>query len=463
MHSLGLLTALFPEFSAIDALVIHDFYHRYTVDEHSFMAVQNVCALRRDQYAVRTGEGEEALAPWVMKLGELYSEIEQPELLSLALIIHDVGKGMDDSDHVEGSVRAARQISARLGLEPSESGTVLFLIARHLEMSATLRRRDIFDPETIRSFAEKVGMPERLKLLCLLTYADLRAVNPEALTPWKAEMLWQLYTMTSNYLSRSLDENRLPSDLLATTETSRVLSLLGPEADSDHLNAFLGGFPRRYVEAHSPEEIAGHFELARRISQLPVQARIRRRPNYYELVIVAADQPCLFASISGALAGWGMSIFKAEAFANHAGIIVDVLRFHDLHRTLELNPPEIPRLEQNLADVLTGRVSLQQVMAGRMRAGRSSQAKVKIVTQIAFDNSASCRCTLLEIITQDHPGLLYEISSVLADAGCSIDVALIDTESERAIDVFYLTAGGQRLSRAQQEEIRLALLKRLAG
>src|SRR5438067_623520 len=182
-------------------------------------------------------------------------------------------------------------------------------------MSASLLRRDIFDPGTIRIFADQVGTPERLKLLCLFTYADIRAVNPEALTPWKAESLWQLYVLTANYLSRSLDEERFRAEAGDLQFIDRIFPLLSASASREELASFLGGLPRRYLFAHSPEEVASHFQIARSLKDKDVQLRLEQRGRIYALTLLAKDRPFLFAGVSGTLASWGMDIWKAEAFA----------------------------------------------------------------------------------------------------------------------------------------------------
>ena len=171
------------------------------------------------------------------------------------------------------------------------------------------------------------------------------------------------------------------------------------------------------------------------------------------------EDPTLFAGISGTLASWGMNIWKAEAFANAAGTVVDTFHFTDPHDTLELNPSEKTRLQESLVDVLTGSIRLDTLMRGRAAAHSARPPKVSVPTEIRFDDSSSSHSTLMEIITQDRPGLLYRLSSTMADAGCNIEVALIDTEGQRAVDAFYLTADGAKLSPARQQKLRDELLE----
>ncbi len=454
MHSSGLLVYLFPEFAVIDALVIRDFYHHYTVDAHSFRAIENLHRLPQATHA------------WERPFAEIFAELEQPELLFLSLLFHDVGKGMACEDHITGSLQAVENVFPRLDLKPPDAEMVRFLIRDHLAMSANLLRRDIFDPETIHAFAETVGTPERLKLLCLFTYADIRAVNPEALTPWKAESLWQLYVSTANYMGRSLDEERIHAQSADLRFVDQVMPLVFHVPSSgatirQELSSFLEGLPRRYALAHSPEEVAIHFDMARKLINDPVQLRLEKRDSMYVFTLLATDRPMLFVGITGTLAAWGMDIWKAEAFANAAGVVVDTFHFTDPHNTLELNPGEAARLQKNVIDVLLRSMPLETLMRGRAHLDSPPAAKVSVPTEVRFDDSSSSHSTLMEIITQDRPGLLYRLSSALAKTGCNIEVALIDTEGQRALDAFYLTVESAKLTSTRQEALREALLREL--
>ena len=448
MHRLGLLVEALPEFRAIDSLVVRDFYHRYTVDEHSLRTIEHLQEL---------GDPQEPLGK---HFAPLWRTVERRDLLILALLLHDVGKGMPVENHVTGSLQALEVAGDRLKLTAEEKAEVHFLIEHHLDMSATVQRRDIFDPVTVSGFAAMVNTHERLQRLCLLTYADIHAVNPEALTPWKAEMLWQLFVSTSNYFSRTLDRDRLHASDEAVL-LDQVSSQTGG-AERAEVERFLDGFPRRYLAVHSPAEIAAHFALYRKLGAEPVQTEIKKTHHAYTLTLLSADRPALFATIAGALAAWGMNIVKADAFANSAGVVLDTFHFADLHRTLELNPGEITRFQQSIADVLNGKQALEPLMKGRLAAAVARPPKVVVPTAINFDEGSSDHCTLIEVVTQDRPGLLYGIGSALARLACNIDVALIDTEGQKAIDVFYLTAEGKKLTAQKQELLREVLQATLA-
>ena len=446
MHALKLLGLALPEIDAIDALVLRDLYHRYTVDEHTFLTIDVLHGLVDTE------------AEWLKPFGELIKEIERPELLYLALLLHDIGKALAGSDHVRSSLQLAEPALERLELPKGDADTVCFLIATHLEMSSTLRRRDIHDPETIRELANKVGTEERLKLLTLLTLADIKAVNPDALTPWKAENLWRLYIATANYFSRSVDEERFHAEI-CSDQVERIAAL-APEQRS-HLLRFLDGLPQRYLLSHTPEQVVAQFEMATRLADDPVQLGLRQLNQQFELTVVTGDHPGLFSTITGILYGWGMDITKASAFSNSAGVIVDRFHFKDRFRTLELNPPERERFKKSVVQILLGEAPLEKLLQSRIKSDHKP-AKLKVETHLRFDNESSPTSTLLEVTTQDRPGLLHSMSAIIASEACSIEVALIDTEGAVAHDVFYLSSGGTKLSREQQREMEWALMAELS-
>ena len=444
MHALKLLTLLLPELKAIDALVVRDFYHRFTVDEHSFVAIDSLHRLKQSQ------------SEWDQRYAEILGELERPEILYLSLLLHDVGKGMSSTNHVDASLDVARSCMDRLDLDPSERESVLFLIANHLEISATLRR-DIFDPETVRAFAERMENPERLKMLTLLTYADIKAVNPDALTPWKAENVFQLYIAAFNYLNHSVDE-RLHADQ-EDQHLAHIRTLI-PTAGKK-LKIFLEGLPKRYLTTYSATDVLAHVEMAGRLGADPIQLLLERGRHWFELTLVMHDRPSLFATVTGVLAAWGMNIVKANAFSNQAGTVVDTFYFTDRFRTLELNLQEWERFKRSLIGVLVGETDLDRMLSERLRAEKLGTPKVKVGTKIEFDDSCSARSTLVQVIAQDRPGLLHQISSCLSHEKCNIDIALIDTEGQMAIDVFYLTSNGQKLSADHERRIQKKLLESL--
>ena len=449
MHSLRLLTLLLPELKTIDALVVRDFYHRFTVDEHSFLAVESLHRLLQSP------------TEWEKQYAEILEELEQPELLYLALLLHDTGKGVTSDNHVEGSLAIAEQCLERLDLESSERETVLFLIANHLEMSAALRR-DIFDSATIAAFAERVGTPERLKMLCLFTYADIKAVNPDALTPWKAENVWQLYISAANQLNRNVDQ-RLHLDANVDDEKMIRLRTLAPMAGKK-VKAFLEGLPQRYLRTYAAGDVLRHLEMSESLGKHPIQLDLKRGRHWFELTLVTNDRPFLFGRVAGTLAAWGMNIVKATAFSNQAGTVVDTFYFTDRFRTLELNLPEWERFKRSISEVLTGETDLERMLKSRMRAEeKKGTPKIKIKTSIQVDDQCSSNSTLVQVVAQDRPGLLHTVASRFAHHECNIEIALIDTEGQMAIDVFYLTANRKKLSRDQLKQLEAALREALQG
>ncbi len=429
MHDTGVLDALFPEWERIDCLVVRDFYHRYTVDEHTLVSIQMLTDLRSTDDPARR------------RFADLLAEIERPAVLYFALLFHDTGKGSGAGRHIEESLKQAESAMKRIGMPAEDRRAVRFLIDRHLDLSAVMTSRDLDDATTALALAARIETIEQLKGLTLLAYADISAVNPTAMTPWRIEQLWLTYLAAHRELTRELDTARI--------EVSN---------EAPEMAEFLEGFPVRYLRTHSKAEIAAHLELDRACRVAGVAVEVSRRNGVYRLTVAARDRKFLFASLAGALSSFGMNILKAEAFGNRQGRVLDTFVFADPSRTLELNPPEVDRLRLTVERVALGKADVKDLLRRRPAPAPPSR-EARIRPSVNFDNEASARATLVEIIAQDRPGLLYDLTSTLSTAGCNIEVVLIDTEAHKALDVFYITLDGRKLDSETQSALRGQLLR----
>jgi [protein-PII] uridylyltransferase len=447
MHDRGMLGRMFPEFQAIFSRVVRDFYHKYTVDEHTLLTIRNLERLAT------------ASTPSRARFGGLLADLAAPQLLVLSLLFHDVGKWRDD-DHVLESVRMARQMFDRLGLPAESRAVVLFLIENHLRMSLVAFRRDTEDPEIVRHFADLVGIEERLKMLCLLTLVDVESVSLETLTPWREELLWRLYVDTYNHLTIGYGDERIEHD---QSDVSELLAGRPPDVSEAEIRRFLEGLPRRYLRLFARDAIYRHVQLSRDIKPDHVHASLERRGTTWEMTVVTLDKPFLFSNICGVLSSFGMDILKGHAMTNPNGLVLDIFQVTDADSYLDLNADGRDRFLEVLEATVSGRLDVTARLRARERSVLHDGMVRRFAPVIHADNHASHRYTILDIIASNAIGLLHRVSRVISRHGCDVDLVLISTEGAKAIDVFHITAGGAKLSDAAQAALTTDLQRVLEG
>jgi [protein-PII] uridylyltransferase len=415
LHHTGMLAALLPECADIQDLPLAHGGRQFTADEHVLRLLECIAYLRPATDAMR------------QRFAGLLSELDQPALVGFAQIFADV-------DPVRALTAAER-----IEMPDEERYTARFLLEHRDDVAAALAR-DIEDPATAAQLAHGVGTVERLKLLTILTYANIsESAESDAVIPYRLDQLWRVYSVTQQELTRELETERIeqaPGEL--------------PEAAE-----FVKGFPSRYLRAHSPAEITAHYRLYER--SRPTGAAVQLDPveGGYRLAIVARDRPYLFASFAAAISSFGLDILKAEAFSNVKGVILDTFVFSDPKRMLQLNPSEVERLKDMLQRVALGKTDAQRLM----RPSRQPDPKKRTVApEVRFDSAACETATLVEIVTEDRPGLLYSLATVFSSSACNIDVVLIDTKGHRAIDVFYVAFEGRKLSSDLEARLREKLI-----
>ena len=375
--------------------------------------------------------------------GDLLAEVKQPGLLMLAPAVprRRQGRRPDPAQgHVHASLKWRARRSPASTCRPQDRETVLFLIRRHLDLSAAMQSRDVFDPQTIRDMAHQVGTVERLKALTLMTYADISAVNPVAMTPWRAEQLWQLYLMVYNELTREL-RSRAHRSAARPDPPERI--------------AFLAGFPTRYLRTHTEAEIDEHMALEEKSRKRGVAVEIRRLESAWQTHAGRRRPSGPVRCRGGTLAGFGMNILRAEAFANRRGLVLDTFTFADPMRTLELNPTEVDRLRCHREGRVAGKLDVRELLRNRPKPVLPSR-KARIAPRVRSIPKPGHRHPDRNRRRRPARPALRPGLRDLGQRG-NIEVVLIDTQAHKAIDVFYVTAGGEKLAAEKQELLAEAL------
>jgi [protein-PII] uridylyltransferase len=440
MNESGVLGRFIPEFGHIVAQMQFNMYHSYTVDEHTLRAVGVIAEIAAGRLA---DEHPLSVSVWPI--------IEDTEALFLAMLLHDTGKGGVGGQEKAGA-RAARAACERLGLERDRVELVAWLVEHHLMMSDYAQKRDVTDPGTVAAFTRIVENPERLRLLLILTVADIRAVGPDVWNGWKGQLLHELFGATEAIFrgGRGADPAASFARHLegAAGDARAALIAADPQA-ADWANAM----ENAYFTSFSAAEHLRHAALARQAAAkggAAADGRIMADRNAVEITLTAPDRQGLFADLSSVIAGFGANVVGARAYTAHSGQVLDVFFVQDAARAAygHDNPRALERLIGALESTALGQ---PPVLESRRPADAGRTAAFTIAPTVAIDNDASDEASIVEVSGRDRPGLLGALARVLAEAGLSIQSAHIDNYGERAVDAFYVCgAEGGKLTDARK-------------
>ena len=451
MNEAGVMGRFIPEFGHAVGLMQFNMYHHYTVDEHLIRAIGNVASIER-------GEHKESnpIATDIVK------RIQSREVLYCAVLLHDMAKGLP-GDHSDVGAAIAQTLCPRLGLSAADTGSVAWLVKNHLVMSDTAQRRDVADPKTVRDFVALVQSPEMLRLLLVLTVADIRAVGPGVWNGWKGQLLRELYYAAENMMTGG-DQALTRSARVAAAKTSLTerLADFTPAQRERALERHYGN----YWLAFDTEELERHARLMSTADAQGKLLTLSADTNAFravtDITLYMPDHAGLFSQLAGAIAVSGGSIVDAKAFTTSDGFALDVFSVQDTEGEAFGDPDRVARLRQNIEKTLRGETWPRQLLARKAQKTRASAFRIR--PKVHFDNEASQIATVVEVECLDRPGLLYDISQALFDSGLSISTAMIATYGERAVDVFYVRDGfGHKITHpARLEAVEARLGKALA-
>ncbi len=427
LNETGVFGRFIPDFGTVVAQMQYDMYHVYTTDEHTIRAVGLL-------HRIETG----LLVSELPLSSEVISTIHSRRALYVAVMLHDIAKGRGGDHSVLGG-EVAEKLCPRLGLTPEETETVAWLVQQHLAMSRVAFKFDIDDQQTIDSFARLVQSPERLKLLLVLTCADIRAVGPQVWNGWKASLLRELYYRTEDTLSGSLAaEARDTRVQRQKAALSQALTDWGAEDVDNFLSLGYPGYWLAYDTATQVRHATIVRQAARDQAALVVEVTPYGANDVAEVMIYTPDHAGLFAMLTGAIALQGCSIVDARVITLANGMALDTFTVYDSKGELPVSVVKQERLRKSIIEAVTGRIHLDRDMAA-MRGTLPSRAKVFTVPpRVIVDNIASKTHTVVEVNGRDRPGFLYDVTRTLTQLGFQIGSARISTYGERVVDVFYL-------------------------
>lgn len=447
MHELGALRHLFPPFERLTCLKKYDLYHQYTADEHSLQALANL-----DELATQEG----GLLP------RIYDEVAEKTELALATLLHDIGKP-SARGHARSGARMTEQLLRSFPMPQRSRALVSFLVREHLLLSHFSQRRDMEDRDTGQQFVERVRSHRNLKLLYLLTYADLKATGPTVWTGWKESLLEDLFFKASRMLA---DRSGTALSFREALERRRAKLLESCEggAERETMAAHLDGLPERYAMVVAPAQARAHLAMSARLRSRRVILGAARLRSSIELTVCTQDRPYRLSQLCGVITINDLTILGALAFTRADGVVIDIFHCAGIDGRISLSSEAEEKLARDFDAVLGGEVDLEKAFAAHVERWKWRPAKgVAVPTTIEFENDLSRESTIIDLAARDRPGLLYRVTRALSEEGLDIQSAQITTRGETAADSFYVrAAGGGKLTSASairrvRQRLRAAL------
>lgn len=457
MHRLDFLGQYIPEFGQLTCLVQHEFFHRYTADEHTLVCIDKLDALARTENRKLT------------EYRRLFDKLSDPFVLYLALLLHDTGKAVGARPHSEASAVFAQRVARRLQLDPYERKMLILLVDHHVTLSNIAQRRNIDDPVTVSEFAAIVKDQTNLDALMLLTLADGQGTSDENWSDWKETLVWQLYHATTQYLADRHSFNERAKTAREARETL-VQVRLGPDY-AEEIEAHFEFMPDHYFRAFKVTDIVAHVELFRRFydstcfGETPLAPVFSWEPmpdqGHTVLTLCGWDRQQLLSKIAGSISLVPLNILSADIYTRGDHVALDVFRVSNLRSGAVVNEREMALVESTLRKALEpDGTDLRPLLAQARKKGRRSLVPdLDFPSRVSVDNQADPHFTLIEIQTPDRIGLLHDLLQCFGRNEIDIALARISTESGAAIDTFYVTdrrsrsklAGSQRLNALHRE------------
>jgi [protein-PII] uridylyltransferase len=429
MNEAGVLGRFIPEFGHAVGLMQFNMYHHYTVDEHLIRAVGNLAKIERGE-----NKDDHPLSTEIIK------RIQSRAVLYSAVLLHDMAKGLP-GDHSDVGAEIARSLCPRLGMSQADTQAVAWLVKNHLLMSDIAQRRDISDPQTVRDFVAQVQSPEMLRLILILTVADIKAVGPGVWNGWKGQLLRELYYAAEQMM---MGGDQMPGRSARVADAKAALAARLGDFTPEQRERALSRQYDNYWLAFETEELERHARVIAKADAtgdlLCLDATTNNFRAITEIMLYTPDHPGLFSQFAGAIAMSGGSIVDAKVFTTTDGFAVDVFSVQDAEGEAFDDPQRLSRLRQAIARTLRGEVWPRRELMQR-KPLKSKASAFKIRPKVLFDNEASRIATVVEVEALDRVGLLYDVTQALFDSGLSISTSMVATYGERAVDVFYVRDG----------------------